>query len=67
MALTKVTKHIVYGSVLVAHYGQDYANITTSSSSYVQWGEDTVLTPQYSDSHLNGYDWFDVYKYQPEQ
>jgi len=52
MALTKVTKHIVYGSVLVAHYGQDYSNITTSSSSYVQWGEDTVITPQYSDSHL---------------
>lgn len=52
MALTKVTKHIVYGSVLVAHYGQDYANTTTSSSSYVQWGENTILTPQYSDSHL---------------
>ena len=26
MALTKVTKHIVYGSVLIAHYGADMAD-----------------------------------------
>ena len=52
MALTKVTKHIVYGSVLIAHYGADLADQNTSSSTYSQWGSDSTVTPQYSDSHL---------------
>ena len=52
MALTKVTKHIVYGSVLIAHYGKDFANVTNNSATFVQWGTDTTVTPQYSDSHL---------------
>ena len=52
MALTKVTKHIVYGSVMVAHYGRDLSNKTINSTSYEEWGESVTITPQYSDSHL---------------
>ena len=52
MALTKVTKHIVYGSVLIAHYGADMADKSQTSSTYSQWGSDISVTPQYSDSHL---------------
>jgi len=52
MALTKVTKHIVYGSVLIAHYGADLANASVSSATYSQWGSNSTVTPQYSDSHL---------------
>lgn len=52
MAITKVTKHIVYGSVLVAHYGRDISDKDTSSSSLSDWGESIAFTPQYSDSHL---------------
>lgn len=52
MALTKVTKHIVYGSVLIAHYGADLADQNTSSATYTQWGSTSTVTPQYSDSHL---------------
>lgn len=51
MALTKVTKHIVFGSQLIAHYGKDMSDLTSSSSSLVQW-DTTTVTPQYSDSHL---------------
>ena len=52
MAITKVTKHIVYGSVLAAHYGRDISDASSSSSSLVQWGETVSFTPQYADSHL---------------
>ena len=52
MALTKVTKHIVFGSTLIAHYGRDISDTTSSSSSLTQWGEDIVFTPQYADSHI---------------
>ena len=52
MALTKVTKHIVYGSVLIAHYGADLADKSHTSGTYSQWGSDSTVTPQYSDSHL---------------
>lgn len=52
MALTKVTKHIVYGSVLIAHYGADLADKSTASATYSQWGTNSTITPQYSDSHL---------------
>ena len=43
MALTKVTKHIVFGSTLIAHYGRDISDTTSSSSSLTQWGEDGIL------------------------
>ena len=52
MALTKVTKHIVFGSQLIAHYGKDLSDLTSSSSSYTRWGEAVIFTPQYADSHL---------------
>ena len=52
MALTKVTKHIVFGSVLIAHYGKDFGDKDVSGSSFEQWGTDTSVTPQYTDSHL---------------
>ena len=52
MALKKVKKSVVFGSVLVAHYGRDLSDLTTSSATYVQWGEDIVLQMQFSDSHL---------------
>ena len=52
MALTKVTKHIVFGSTLLQHYGMDLSDMTTSSSSLTQWGADIAFTPQYSDSQL---------------
>ena len=52
MALTKVTKHIVYGSVLIAHYGADLADKTQTSATYENWGSASSVTPQYSDSHL---------------
>lgn len=52
MALTKVTKHIIYGSTLVGHYGRDLSDVTTTSATYTQWGEDVLYTPQYADSHM---------------
>jgi len=52
MALTKVTKHIVFGSVLIAHYGKDFGDKDVSGSTFEQWGTDTSVTPQYTDSHL---------------
>ena len=52
MALTKVTKHIVFGSVLIAHYGRDFGDVTVNGATFVQWGTDTSVTPQYTDSHL---------------
>ena len=44
MALTKVTKHIVFGSVLIAHYGKDFGDKDVSGSSFEQWGTDTSVT-----------------------
>lgn len=52
MALTKVTKHIIYGSTLIGHYGRDISDLTTTGSTYTQWGEDVLYTPQYADSHM---------------
>ena len=52
MALTKVTKHIVFGSVLVAHYGKDLTDKSQTSSTFADWGTSATLTPQYTDSHL---------------
>ena len=52
MALTKVTKHVVFGSVLIAHYGKDFGDVSTTSATFAQWGTDTSVTPQYTDSPL---------------
>ena len=52
MVLRKVKKTVVYGSVLVAHYGADLTDKSTSSSSFSSWGDDVILTPQFADSFL---------------
>ena len=52
MVLKKVKKTVVYGSVLVAHYGADLSDKSTSSSTFASWGSPIVLTPQYDDSFL---------------
>ena len=52
MALKKVKKTVVYGAVLVAHYGADLTDVSTSSSSFVSWGGAQDITPQFEDSYL---------------
>ena len=53
MALTKVTKHIIFGSTLIGHYGHDLSNRDSySSSSWSTWGEGFTYTPQYADSSI---------------
>jgi hypothetical protein len=52
MVLRKVKKTVVYGSVLVAHYGADLTDKSTSSSSFSSWGDAVILTPQFDDSFL---------------
>ena len=52
MALTKITKHIIYGSTLIGHYGRDISDVTTTSGTYSDWGEAVLYTPQYADSNM---------------
>jgi len=52
MALKKVKKTVVYGTVLVAHYGADLTDRTTSSSSFVTWGDASDIDIQFDDSYL---------------
>ena len=52
MALTKVTKHIIYGSTLIGHYGHDINDVSHGSASWANWGETATYTPQYADSHI---------------
>lgn len=53
MALTKVTKHIIFGSTLIGHFGHDLSDKNGySSGSWSQWGEGFTYTPQYSDSSI---------------
>jgi len=52
MVLRKVKKTVVFGSVLVAHYGADLSDKSTSSSTFASWGDSVILTPQFSDSFL---------------
>ena len=52
MALRKIRKSVIYGSVLVAHYGKDLSDKTQSSATYGQWGTDIDFTMMYPESHL---------------
>lgn len=52
MALTKVTKHIIYGSTLIGHFGHDLSDKTHGSASWATWGESATYTPQYADSNI---------------
>ena len=51
MALTKLTKHIVYGATIVQCRYKDLDNLDASATSVTTWDAIT-LTPQYSDSIL---------------
>jgi hypothetical protein len=51
MALTKVTKHVVYGSMIVQHMSDDLSD-ASGSSGWWNWGQSLTITPQYADSHL---------------
>jgi len=52
MALTKVTKHIIYGSTLIGHYGHDLTDKSHGAASWADWGESATYTPQYADSNI---------------
>ena len=45
MALTKVTKHIVYGSTLISYFGHDLTDFTHASATWAAWGESATYTP----------------------
>jgi hypothetical protein len=52
MGLSRITKHVMYGSMLVQHVSKDLSDLSTSSSSYTNWGSNIEITPLYEDSHL---------------
>ena len=54
MALTKVTKHIMHGSLLIQYKYADLADTSVSSNTQTetQIGAGVVITPQYADSIL---------------
>jgi len=52
MAFRKLTKHVIFGSTLIGHFGHDLSDFSSSSASWQNWGESTKYTPQYEDSHL---------------
>lgn len=54
MALTKVTKHIIHGSLLVQFKYSDLSDTTLSSNtqSWTRVGNAITITPQYADSIL---------------
>ena len=45
MALKKVSKRAVYGSVLVSHYGMDMTDASTSGSTFTNWGQQLDFNP----------------------
>jgi len=49
MALTKLTKHIVYGATIVQVRYKDMGNVDSSSTSVVDW-DSITMTPEYADS-----------------
>lgn len=53
MALTKVTKHIIHGSLLIQFKHRDLSDLNTGSSTQsFQAVGNLVMTPQYADSIL---------------
>jgi hypothetical protein len=52
MALTKVTKHVVHGSLLVQFKYSDLGDVGTSSTGWSNVGSALTITPQYADSIL---------------
>ncbi len=51
MALTKLTKHIVYGATIVQCRFKDLSNLDTTATAVTNW-DNMTITPQYSDSIL---------------
>lgn len=49
MALTKLTKHIVYGATIVQVRYKDMSNLDTTSTTAVTW-DSITMTPEYADS-----------------
>ena len=49
MALTKLTKHIVYGATIVQVRYKDMSNLDTSNTAATDW-DSITMTPEYSDS-----------------
>jgi hypothetical protein len=53
MALTKITKHVTYGSIIVQHKDADLSDMSSSwTTSWVNWGSAMTMTPLYNDSTL---------------
>jgi hypothetical protein len=52
MGLNRITKHVMYGSMLIQHVSKDLSDLSTSSSTYTNWGSNIQITPQHEDSHL---------------
>ena len=52
MPLSKVKKSIVYGSVLVGHYGADMSDISVSSTTWQDWGTELTYGLQEDGSFL---------------
>ena len=51
MALTKLTKHIVYGATIVQVRYKDMGNLDHASTSVANW-DNITITPEYADSIL---------------
>jgi hypothetical protein len=51
MALTKLTKHIVYGATIVQCRYKDMSNLSTANTGATNWDSITI-TPEYADSIL---------------
>jgi hypothetical protein len=53
MALTKITKHVVQGSILVQYKYQDLADSSANATTgFTNFGSSLTITPKYNDSTL---------------
>ena len=52
MPLAKVKKSIVYGSVLIGHYGADLADCSVTSTTWIDWGDEITYGLQVDGSFL---------------
>lgn len=52
MPIRKVKQQIIFGGTLLQHYGADLSDVTTSSSSWTNWGQTIEFTPVEPDSHI---------------
>lgn len=52
MALTKLTKHVIHGSIIVQMVYRDLSDSSVNQTGIYRVGEAVSLTPQYADSIL---------------